>query len=157
VHATASRLCIKHRAITTLRGAFTEFKGTVEIGEDLSTAKAYGSVKVNSIDTNDPQRDSHLRSPDFLDAPHYPQLRVNSMRMMSLDGRSFQITGRLIIRGVTELDLALEISAVKARDPTCGQLRPHRWTRRSLPADHNADVDHAREHPPALAVGDVLL
>src|SRR5947209_7018376 len=58
----------KHMGIATVRGAFTEFEGTIEIGEDLSTAKAYGTVNVESIDTNDPQRDSHLRSPDFLDA-----------------------------------------------------------------------------------------
>jgi polyisoprenoid-binding protein YceI len=93
---------VKHMGIATVRGAFTEFKGTIEIGEDPSTANAYGTVKVESIDTNDPQRDSHLRSPDFLDAPHYPELRFESTRMMALDGQTFRITGRLTIRGVSK-------------------------------------------------------
>src|SRR5947209_9942168 len=101
---------VKHMGIATVRGAFTEFKGTIEIGEDLSTARAYGTVNVESIDTNDPQRDSHLRSPDFLDAPHYPQLRFESTRMVALDDQAFRITGNLTIRGITnEITLHAEV------------------------------------------------
>ena len=100
---------VKHMGIATVRGAFTEFKGTIEIGEDLSTAKAYGTVNVESIDTNDPQRDSHLRSPDFLDAPHYPQLRFESTRIVALDHQAFRITGSLTIRGITR-EITFELS-----------------------------------------------
>jgi len=56
---------VKHMGIATVRGEFTEFEGTLELGEDLSSARAYGTVKAASIDTNEPQRDAHLRSPDF--------------------------------------------------------------------------------------------
>jgi polyisoprenoid-binding protein YceI len=101
---------VKHMGIATVRGAFTEFKGTIEIGDDLSAAKAYGTVKVESIETHDPQRDSHLRSPDFLDAPHYPQLRFESTRMVALDDQAFRITGNLTIRGITkEVTLHAEV------------------------------------------------
>jgi polyisoprenoid-binding protein YceI len=93
---------VKHMGIATVRGAFTEFKGTIEIGDDLSAAKAYGTVNVESIETNEPQRDSHLRSPDFLDAPHYPQLRFESTRMIALDDQAFRITGNLTIRGISK-------------------------------------------------------
>src|ERR1700747_1195647 len=54
---------VKHMGIATVRGEFTEFDGTLEIGEDLSSAKVYGTVKSESVDTNEPQRDDHLRSP----------------------------------------------------------------------------------------------
>jgi len=67
---------VKHMGIATVRGEFTEFEGTLEVGEDLSTARAYGIVKTQSVDTNEPQRDEHLRSADFFDAGRHPQVVV---------------------------------------------------------------------------------
>src|SRR5437764_888580 len=69
---------VKHMGIATVRGEFTDFEGTLEIGEDLSTARAYGKVKAASVDTNEPQRDEHLRSGDFFDAANYPELTFES-------------------------------------------------------------------------------
>src|SRR3982074_1381351 len=92
---------VKHMGIATVRGEFTEFEGTLEIGEDLSSAKAYGTVKVQSVDTNEPQRDDHLRSPDFFDAAQYPELSFESTRIEALDDEEFRITGKLTIHGVT--------------------------------------------------------
>ena len=56
---------VKHLGIATVRGEFKAFEGTFEIGEDLSTSRAYGKVNAASIDTNEPGRDEHLRSADF--------------------------------------------------------------------------------------------
>jgi polyisoprenoid-binding protein YceI len=92
---------VKHMGIATVRGEFTEFTGTLEVGEDLSSAKAYGTVKVQSVDTNEPQRDDHLRSPDFFDAAQYPELSFESTRIEALDDEEFRITGKLTIHGVT--------------------------------------------------------
>ena len=50
---------LKHMGIATMRGEFTEVEGTLEVGGDPSAAKAYGTV---SVDTNEPQRDEHLRT-----------------------------------------------------------------------------------------------
>ncbi len=93
---------VKHMGIATVRGEFGQFEGTLELGEDLSTAKAYGTVKVQSIDTNEPQRDDHLRSPDFFDAAQYPELRFESTSIEALDDEEFRITGQLTIHGVTK-------------------------------------------------------
>jgi polyisoprenoid-binding protein YceI len=92
---------VKHMGIATVRGEFTEFEGTLEIGEELETAKAYGTVKVQSVDTNESQRDDHLRSPDFFDAQQHPELRFESTRIEALDEEEFRITGNLTIHGVT--------------------------------------------------------
>ena len=92
---------VKHMGIATVRGEFTEFEGTLEIGEDLSSAKVYGTVKAESVDTNEPQRDGHLRSPDFFDAAQYPELRFESTAIEALDDEEFRITGQLTIHGVT--------------------------------------------------------
>ena len=52
---------VKHLGIATVRGAFKEFEGTLELTEDLATSKAYGTVQVASVDTNEDSRDEHLR------------------------------------------------------------------------------------------------
>ena len=101
---------VKHMGIATVRGEFTEFEGTLEIGADLSTAKIYGTVKAESVDTNEPQRDAHLRSADFFDVAQYPELRFESTGIEALDDEEFRITGRLTIHGVTnEIVLHAEV------------------------------------------------
>jgi polyisoprenoid-binding protein YceI len=101
---------VKHMGIATVRGEFTDFEGTLEIGEDLSSAKVYGTVKTQSVDTNEPQRDDHLRSPDFFDAAEYPELRFESTRIEALDDEEFRVTGQLSIHGVTnEIVLHAEV------------------------------------------------
>jgi polyisoprenoid-binding protein YceI len=92
---------VKHMGIATVRGEFTEFAGSLEVGDDLSSAKATGTVKVESVDTNEGQRDEHLRSPDFFDAAQYPELTFESTKVEALDDEEFRITGQLTIHGVT--------------------------------------------------------
>jgi polyisoprenoid-binding protein YceI len=92
---------VKHMGIATVRGEFTDFEGTLQVGHDLSSAKAFGTVKAQSVNTNEPQRDEHLRSADFFDASQYPELSFESTRIEALDDEEFRITGRLTIHGVT--------------------------------------------------------
>ncbi len=101
---------VKHMGIATVRGEFTEFAGMLEIGEDSSGARIYGTVKAQSVDTNEPQRDEHLRSPDFFDVARYPELRFESTGIEAIDDDEFQITGKLTIHGVTnEVVLRAEV------------------------------------------------
>jgi polyisoprenoid-binding protein YceI len=101
---------VKHMGIATVRGEFTEFQGTLEVGDDLSSAHASGTVKVQSVDTNEPQRDYHLRSPDFFDAAQYPEIRFESTEIEALDDEEFRITGQLTIHGITnEIVLHAEV------------------------------------------------
>jgi polyisoprenoid-binding protein YceI len=90
----------KHLGIATVRGVFNEFEGSLEIGEDGS-AKARGTVEVVSIDTNEDQRDNHLRSEDFFHAEVHPQLSFESTEIRPVDENSFLIHGDLTMRGVT--------------------------------------------------------
>jgi polyisoprenoid-binding protein YceI len=91
---------VKHLGIATVRGAFNEFEGSFEVGDDGS-ARARGIVSVASVDTNEETRDAHLRSEDFFHAEVHPQLSFESTDVVALDEDSFEIYGNLSMRGVT--------------------------------------------------------
>lgn len=92
---------VKHLGIATVRGEFTQFEGALELGEDLSTSRAYGSVKTASIDTNESARDEHLRSPDFFDAAKHAEITFESTAIEPVDEDTLRITGDLTINGIT--------------------------------------------------------
>ena len=105
---------VKHLGISTVRGEFKEFEGTLEIGEDLPTSRAYGTVKVASIDTRETDRDDHLRSPDFFDVGQFPEIAFESTKIEPLDEEEFRVTGRLTIHGVSnEIVLHAEVGGTE--------------------------------------------
>ena len=107
---------IKHLLITTVKGTFADFEGTIEIRED-GTGHATGTIHAASIDTHEPQRDEHLRSPDFFDAAGFPKIRFESRYVGGGEGNSFHVIGDLTIRGTTrELELAATFEGT-AHDP----------------------------------------
>ena len=104
---------VKHMGIATVRGEFKEFEGALEIGEDLASSRAYGTVKAASVDTNEAQRDEHLRSADFFDAANHPELAFESRSIEQVDEDTYRIVGDLTLHGVTkELVLEAEINGV---------------------------------------------
>src|SRR4051795_10119794 len=73
---------VKHLGIATVRGEFGAFEGGLELGEDALTA--YGTVQAASVDTNEAQRDEHLRSADFFDAQRFPEIAFRSTAIRPL-------------------------------------------------------------------------
>ena len=100
-HSTVG-FSVKHLGIATVRGRFEQFEGTLEIGDDLSEARAYGTAQVSSINTDEPARDEHLRSADFFGAESNPELRFESTAIRPLDEDTFEIEGDLTMNGVTD-------------------------------------------------------
>jgi polyisoprenoid-binding protein YceI len=92
---------VKHMKIATVRGRFREFEGTLEAAEDVSESRAWGAADVTSIDTNNADRDTHLRSADFFDADHYPRITYESTAIRPLGGPDYEVTGDLTIKEVT--------------------------------------------------------
>jgi polyisoprenoid-binding protein YceI len=108
---------VKHLGIATVRGVFTDFDGTLEIGEDLSNAKAYGTVRTTSVNTSESDRDTHLRGADFFDVETYPEITFESTKIEAIDDNELKITGNLTINGVTnEIVLHAEIGGTEV-DP----------------------------------------
>ena len=102
---------VKHMGIANVRGRFTDFQGTVEVGKDAWSAKARGSIKVASIDTGEQQRDTHLRSADFFDVDAFPEITFESTRVEPIDDNSSRVWGNLTMHGISrevKLDLVLQ-------------------------------------------------
>ena len=94
---------VKHLMITTVTGYFKTFDlEVVTESDDFTTAsKIDFTAEINSIDTNNQQRDTHLKSPDFFDAATYSQLKFVGNKYEA-DGEDARLHGDLTIRGVTK-------------------------------------------------------
>lgn len=94
---------VKHLMITNVTGYFRNFDVEVETeGDDFSTAsKIEFTADINSIDTNNEQRDTHLKSADFFNTEENPEIRFVG-RNFGGDGTTEQLHGDLTIRGVTK-------------------------------------------------------
>jgi polyisoprenoid-binding protein YceI len=90
----------RHLMVSKVRGKFTQFEGTITIGENPLDSKAEVSIDAASIYTGDETRDAHLRSPDFLDVEQYPKLTFVS-RTVEPAGDRYAVTGDLTIKDVT--------------------------------------------------------
>ena len=94
---------VKHLMITTVTGYFKTFDLEVETeGDDFTKASRIEfTADINSIDTNNQQRDTHLKSADFFHAEEHPQLRFDGKRYEA-SGDTAKLHGDLTIRGVTK-------------------------------------------------------
>jgi polyisoprenoid-binding protein YceI len=100
---------VKHMMVTTVRGQFRKYSGTLELDtEDFTRSKFRGEIDVASIDTGVAQRDDHLRNNDFFDAPNHPKITFESTRIEKKEEGEFVVHGDLTIRGVTK-EVALEV------------------------------------------------
>jgi polyisoprenoid-binding protein YceI len=92
----------RHAMVTKVRGAFNEFEGTATLdGANPANSRAEVKIQAASIDTRNAQRDEHLRSNDFLAMNEYPEITFSSTGVRQVDDTTFELTGDLTIRGVT--------------------------------------------------------
>ncbi|TKB98551.1 YceI family protein [Pedobacter cryophilus] len=93
---------VKHLVISTVTGTFKIFEGSLETtSEDFSGANIEFSLDVNSIDTNQGDRDNHLKSADFFNAEQYPAIKFKSTSFTK-DGDDYKLDGHLTIKDVTK-------------------------------------------------------
>ncbi len=96
---------IKHLVISTVTGSFNSFSGQATApadSEDFSGSSIEFALDVNSIDTNQPQRDEHLRNGDFFDAPQFPQITFASTSFEKAKGDVYKLAGNLTMKGITK-------------------------------------------------------
>ncbi len=99
----------RHLIGTKVRGRFTDVSGTFTVAENPEDSSVEAVVQAASIHTNQPQRDDHLRTNDFLDVPNHPTLTLKSTGLKRVDDAHWVLTADLTIRGVTRsVDFDLE-------------------------------------------------
>ena len=116
---SAAQFAVKHLAISTVRGAFTSVKGTVQFDDkDITKSSVDVTIDVNSVDTRQPDRDKDLRSDHFFDAEHFPTITFKSKRIEQLSPGKLKITGDLTIHGITkEVVLDVDGPTAPVKDP----------------------------------------
>jgi polyisoprenoid-binding protein YceI len=89
--------------VSKVRGRFGDFSGVIKMdAAKPETSSVEFTIKVASIDTNEPKRDAHLKSPDFFDAEKFPEIRFVSKKVVSRSDTAYEVTGDLTMRGVTK-------------------------------------------------------
>ena len=91
----------RHLMITKVRGRFPEVSGTITIDDEPERSHVEVELGVASIDTGNPDRDGHLRSPDFFDADQYPTISFRSTNVEASASGTWAVTGNLTVRDVT--------------------------------------------------------
>jgi polyisoprenoid-binding protein YceI len=104
--------------VSKVRGSFADFSGTIAIDAEKPEASSVQfTIKVASIDTNEPKRDAHLKSPDFFDAEKSPEITFASRKVVKKSDTSYDVTGDLTMRGVTkEITLPVTFNGL-VKDP----------------------------------------
>ena len=117
---TAALFRARHMMVTYVRGHFKNVSGSLVFDpENPAKSSVEVTIDAGTIWTGEPQRDAHLRSADFLDVEHYPQITFTGNQVEIAGGRDYILSGPLTIRGVSR-DLQLNVSYL-------GQWRTPWW------------------------------
>jgi len=118
---TLVEFSVKHMMITTVKGRIADVEGTIYTDErNPRNSSVEVTLKGASIDTRSDQRDTHLRSGDFLNTETFPEIRFTSTKIDG-DKDRFELTGALTIRDVTR-DVTLDVEyGGRTRDPWGGE------------------------------------
>ena len=119
-HSTAE-FAVRHMMVTTVKGHISGVDGVITLDEEaLTRSSVEASLNAASIDTREPSRDAHLRSPDFLDAEKFPRITFRSTRIEGSVDRG-RIVGDLTVRGVTREVVLDAVFVGRQRDPWGGE------------------------------------
>ncbi|MGA2753547.1 MAG: YceI family protein [Terracidiphilus sp.] len=115
---SSAHFSVRHMMVSNVRGQFTKVSGTIKFDPaNPASSSVEATINAASIDTHDPQRDTHLKSGDFFDVETFPTLTFRSKRIESHSGGG-KVTGDLTIHGVTrEITLDVEGPTPENKDP----------------------------------------
>lgn len=121
LHTTIG-FAVDHLGIARVRGRFNSFSGVIQVGEDLTASSVHVSVELSSVDTNNAQRDNHLRSTDFFGITSRGALEpdgvINQHPWMTFTSTAIMtdsLAGELTINQITKhVEFDLEFKGVAA-------------------------------------------
>lgn len=110
----------RHLMVSKVRGRFSDVEGEIHVAEDPASSSVEVTVRTDSVDSRDTQRDAHLKSADLFDVERYPTITFRSTKVEG-DGAEWKVTGDLTIKDVTRpVVLDVEYTGV-VEDPWGGQ------------------------------------
>ncbi|KFA93323.1 YceI family protein [Archangium violaceum] len=115
---SGANFSVKHMMVSNVRGAFSKVTGTANIDEkDITKSTVQAVIDATTINTNEPKRDEHLKSPDFFDTAKYPTITFKSTKVEKA-GDNLKVMGDLTMHGVTKpVTLDVEGFTTEAKDP----------------------------------------
>ncbi|MCV7280338.1 polyisoprenoid-binding protein [Mycolicibacterium flavescens] len=116
VHSTIG-FSVRHLMVSKVRGTFDTFSGTITVGDD-GVPSVTAEIDVNSINTRNEQRDTHLKSADYFDAANHPLAKFTSTGVRP-NGDTYLLDGEFTLKGVTK-PVTLEVDFVGV-NPGMGQ------------------------------------
>jgi polyisoprenoid-binding protein YceI len=112
---------IRHLGLANVRGRFGSFSAAIVVGEDLASSSVTADIDLTSVNTNNADRDAHLKSTDFFNADSTPSMTFVSLKIDGSDGE-YELTGDLTINGVTNpITLAAEFNGIETNPFTQGK------------------------------------
>jgi polyisoprenoid-binding protein YceI len=118
IHSDVS-FTVRHMMVSKVRGRLSKVEGEIRIGDDFLDSSVEARIDLSSIDTNNEQRDAHIRSADFFEVEKYPAMTFRSLRVRA-KGEDYVVEGDLTLHGVTRpVELALELNGF-TKDPYGG-------------------------------------
>lgn len=107
---------VKHMMIANVKGSFNNFSVEVD-GNDILTSSVLVKIDTSSIDTNNIDRDNHLKSVDFFDVENNKEILFKSTSLKQKDGNEYELKGMLTIKGISkEITLDVEFGGIN-KDP----------------------------------------
>jgi polyisoprenoid-binding protein YceI len=91
----------RHLMVAKVRGRFTDYEGKIVVAEDPAQSSVEVVIQAASINTNDENRDNHVRTNDFLDVAEHPTITFRSTKVEIGSSSSWKVDGDLTVRGVT--------------------------------------------------------
>jgi polyisoprenoid-binding protein YceI len=99
---SAANFSVKHMMVSTVRGTFGKMTGTVQFDpKDLTKTVVETTIDVATVNTNEPKRDAHLKSPDFFDVEKFPTMTFKSKSVRPVAPGKLKMNGDLTIHGTT--------------------------------------------------------
>ena len=114
---------VRHLGISNVTGGFQKLSGALTLDEaDVTKSTVEAVIDATSLDTGDPKRDEHLKSPDFFDVAAHPTITFKSKKVEKAGEGKLKVTGDLTMRGVTK-EVILDVTGPLAPVTAFGGLR----------------------------------